>query len=77
MALRCSNCGEEKLRDEARFCDRCGTKITESLAVGAASAVTQVSMPSFGAVFENRDIPLPAPGFRTNDEDSTIHLVEA
>ena len=77
MALRCSNCGEEKLRDEAQFCDRCGTKIREGLVVSAASAATQVSRPSHSADFETRDVPPPAPGFQTSDEDSTIYLVEA
>src|SRR5688572_16643815 len=75
MALRCSNCGEEKLRDEARFCDRCGTKITESLVVSAASAATQVPALSHEAVFEDRGISPPVPALRASDEETTTRLV--
>src|SRR5262245_33280892 len=27
MTRRCSNCGEEDLRDKAQFCDNCGAKL--------------------------------------------------
>lgn len=43
MALCCSNCGEEKLRDEARFCDRCGATLVEPVGVKELLSVQQAA----------------------------------
>jgi serine/threonine protein kinase len=67
MARQCPNCGEDNLRDKARFCDNCGFKLT----------VEPNNRPAGFSVITDNSLNRPLPQADTVvNEDSTLRLPE-
>ncbi len=47
MRKKCTNCGHE-LSDKAKFCNKCGTRVTEAVSLAKESTVTAFACPQCG-----------------------------
>lgn len=66
MTRHCSNCGEDSLRDKARFCDNCGAELVAELDEGTTLAMAELETTDDDGATKF----MPDPEFMTDDGET-------